>query len=346
MLLTIDKKAATEAEAKKILAQSYTFCATDKPYGVPVLILRPETFNVKGQPDDIGNVQSQYHSRLSRFLRKIGEDQGVGQSLLRESSNGRTIVSTTNTLIAARLDENYMYASCKAITKGGFAQNADHYTPRAYQAPSFAIIQAPRKDLDGVKRLAYMLDAEKVNLAPDLPGMAAQWQFLDLWHEVGHAAGAGEAQTEKMAAVMCRKAFNDASFLQAEADIRYVKAILFSDDEEVRERYGWGMGQAVDEICALSDAEIDALSDEDIRDMRHERYDARGAITQKIGAALRQDIGADKMNGNHLAEIASAAENLLSGAFKNAAQKEKQVIERFHLAVTRLSQGARGYKPV
>lgn len=345
MLLTIDKKATTEAEAADILARSYVFCARNKPYGVPVLILRPETFNVKGQPDDIGNVQSQYHSRLSRFLRKIGEDQGAGQSLLRESSNGRTIIDTTRTLIAACQDDGYMYASCKAIAASGFAQNADYYAPGAYRAPSFAIIQAPRKDLDGVKRLSYMLDAERVNLAADMPGMAAQWQFLDLWHEVGHAAGAGEAQTEKMAAALCRKAFNDVSFLQVEADIRYTKAVLFSDDREVRERYGWGMGQAVDEICALSAAEIDALSDEDIRDMRFERYDARGNITRKLGAALREDVGADKMNGNYLPEIAVAAKKLLSGAFKNAAQDEKDVIMRFHLAVSRLAQGKRGYQP-
>jgi len=44
MLLSIEKKAVNEADAWKLLRQSY---ALPKPFGVPTLVLHPEDFESK-----------------------------------------------------------------------------------------------------------------------------------------------------------------------------------------------------------------------------------------------------------------------------------------------------------
>lgn len=333
MLITTSKKAVTEDDAQRILDESYSFCEQHSPYDVPVLILRPEEFAdcVDGTPIDYGNVQSLYAQRLSVFLKSHNLSD---TSMLRSLTNGRQINPVTVNLVNANRDKDVMYSGIFSSASGN----------GKLQAP-FAVIQAPKATMTAKDRLAYMLDMEVANLASSYPGAPAHWQFLDLWHEIGHATGAGEPQTDKMAAILARKAFADASFLQMEADIRYAKAVLYSHDKYIVNEYGWGMGDAIEDVLAMPEQAITDITSSEIKNMRADAYNSFSSDVRHVGRMLRAEIGKKHFVADHLPDIARTTTSLLrKGVFGEAASKRYEIASRFALAAERLSQGNDAYK--
>lgn len=334
MLITTSKKAVTEDDAQKILDESYSFCEQQSPYNVPVLILRPEEFadHVEGSPSDYGNVQAAFAHRLSDFL---GHYRISDDSMLRKLSNGREISQVTSNIVRANRYDDVMYSG---IYSSASAQGKK-------DAP-FAVIQAPKSSMTARSRLAYILEIDDSQLAASYPGDPAQWQFLDLWHEIGHATGAGEPQTDKMAAILARKVFNDSSFLHMEADIRYAKAVLYFDDKYIVKEYGWGMGDAIEDVLAMPEQAIKDITPEQVKALRLENYDSFSKDVQRVGRLIKAEVGKAHFSGNHLDQIAKVVRSmLLIQAFGDATSKSHNIASRFALAAERLSQGGKAYAP-
>ncbi len=172
---------------------------------------------------------------------------------------------------------------------------------------------------------------------------------MALWHEIGHGTGAEEPQTETMAAIVTRKAFEESTCLSAFADLRAHRAVLRHDnidkDSHImvpeREVYGWPMVEVDDYIAQLSQETIDAMSEEDVMNIRHQPFAHLGNSVRMVAALLRDNFEEAWVTGD-LKQLGTAA-----GEIKNSPilkDDEKQIAARFQLACERLYYGAPAYE--
>ncbi|MDB5490786.1 MAG: hypothetical protein JWO78_635, partial [Micavibrio sp.] len=246
MLLSIARKAVTEEDAAKILADTF---AIPRPFGVPTLVLRQENLPDKMTVEKNTSKRTALLRALNPFvkfysdaelpadaegtllrilfkraLEQHGMDAHATDTLDRILSRQKSLCKFLKTGLASNFN-----ALCLPYPHRKFPSHAHHYA-KDYKEPLFSIVIAPRSTADGQKMMKEICG----NLAQPrnpLPGYASQWQTFILWHEYAHGCGADETQADTMAAIICRKAFADQRFMTAWADIRAFDVIQKSADE-------------------------------------------------------------------------------------------------------------------
>lgn len=323
-LLRVHRKAADETDARKLVKATYRL--TD-PFGVPTLFLRPEEF---------GGLNKLFvFNKVRRALKSFEKNKG-----LRNLSNDiGLIINTSITLSKSLTPEKDGGAHCFWIW-GNCPHHAHHYEPGDYDNPYAAIICSPleTQNIEKLSRLATKSFSAFV--ASNLPCTDSEEQFYTLWHELGHAAGGFEPQAETTAAVMSRKSFTNTSFLTVQSDFRAFHAVNTHSDNKRVKTYGWPMVDALDYIRSIPEEAIDAITSEQVKQLRHLRFEYHATALQQAGRLVKEE--GLRLNRVDYPEI---VRNILSNN-DNASLDPvvTSILMRFSLAANRLTAGAKAYK--
>lgn len=176
------------------------------------------------------------------------------------------------------------------------------------------------------------------------PGHDAQHNTFNLWHEYAHGlCGKHEPLCDHIAALFCRRAFADPTFLQVEADLRAVDMALLCDEGEVFiTRYGWPCVAAIDSVIAMPqpprDAEI-AARIATIHDMpQHFMPDAVMAVGETFLRRAQNAIS----DGNWSVMADQAAAMVRKNVFTEP--DAVMIARRLALAMRRLTTGTPAYR--
>lgn len=109
--------------------------------------------------------------------------------------------------------------------------------------------------------------------APPLLDDYSAWHFLVHAHERSHTIGADEPQADKMAAILCRKKFNDTGAVAIMADMRmmdcartaimtyYVRKDVRGGAMDNLHLYGYPTVEACDLVLSMPQDDIDSMTD-------------------------------------------------------------------------------------
>ncbi|HEY8190297.1 MAG TPA: hypothetical protein VIF12_06395 [Micavibrio sp.] len=176
---------------------------------------------------------------------------------------------------------------------------------------------------------------------PDYPGFNAQWNFMHLWHEIGHGlSDTSEAGADEVSALVCRHAFQDCAFLAVHADLRAAATLLSGDSFP---DYKWPCVEAIDSTLAMKGPapwnEIQAIGEL----ARTAPHDNRTDSVQFVAWNLCQAAPMAFSFNKDLGQMATVCDQLLqNNVFKDAQQR--RIAARFALAARRLSIGILAYK--
>lgn len=361
-IIQIDKKAVTEEDARAILDATY---GLKDPLGIPTLFLRPEQFSphwlerwppfLKAALKDTvavsDKIENEVKHAVDDFLKsgaldQLGRIDGAVSRVHLQAATDKYASAIAQTRLNPHLDRAVTYIQYVDLRK---PQHSDSFD---YESPLHATIIAPHANVTAYNVIHNMIEGAK-GLAQDLPGTNAQFQFNQLWHEIGHGVGADEPQTESIAAVMTRRAINGTAVLEVSADARAVRSIFRHamdrrDSREMsrivpeREKYGWPMVEVNDHIATLPEETIATLTEDQIIAMRFQPFDHKGETVKQVADALKAaDSRGYRTRDLHTLEQ-TAQKILKSGALD---ANGHQILERFQLATHRLTIGIAAYMP-
>ena len=338
--IQIDKKAATDAEAQALLDQTY---ALFDPLGTPTLFIRPEDFPIQSTDAIIfSNLASvsktdfkrAEHSRINKLVSKKME---VFKPLdLSDSFSG----------IAKKLDRDIVNSQLKPndlsvdlaynIRLSKFAETAEQYDHQKYIQPSFSVVfsSPSRSTLSNI--LAHFKIDSKVSI-----GTSSQLRFIALWHEIAHGTGAGEPQADIIMATLTRQAFEDNQMITVFADLRAFDALLQA--KKKAERYGWPMVEANDYILRLPEGMINSMSEQNIKDMRFQKFDHLADTVFEVSDMLKEQV-VEKLHTRNLLGLSLAAQELREDMNISLTNNQMQILTRFELATRRLHHGEAAYQ--
>ena len=327
-LLKIDRKAITDEDAQKLVDDTYQL---SNPLSVPTLFIRPENYE-----EYKGGLRIYLKQALWSSIEPFIINSGYKGD---DANYNDEEIDSLTTNISQSLDPAYAKAACLAFNDVCYSR-AHHYETFDYEGPTCSIVASPRRS-QNIQNLA----AEAVNpfqgiLASDLPVSDAQLQFYTLWHEIGHGVGADEPQTEFISATMISKAFESTNWLAVLADMRAVRALEKSDDNDQNEKYGWPMVEVLDYARKTSD-KLSALNEDDIIALRFLRFEYNKNAVQQATEFISAH--------SHIiqnADIAEVTKDLLDNAeLINILDPEiRAIVLRFSLAVQRLNIGPEAYE--
>lgn len=299
--------------------------ALGDPLGRPTLVIEPETY---GQMSE-RKISASVAVRLSRFFNKAGKGNGADLESLKRQSNW-----IAPTVARSAADRNYADAHC--------------WYPDAVngEAPLCSVVIAPRRNVEFRKTVATYLNTPAASLSlPDVD--PAEYQFLGLWHEYAHTAGANEPQADTLAAVMFTKAFPDKAraTLTAYSDYRAIDAFLSRDNwasfgMDRLAIYGWPMVEAVDSVINIDSDKLAAATPQDLKQIglgKTFQWHAEAArdTFQSIDTRFqRQSPTQDYLHSSHL--IGRMIED---GGFDHIDEKALAIASRLRLAFERLGGG-------
>lgn len=277
-MFVFSRKALTEADASKILAQAF---ACKKPFGIPTITLLQELLPPReALPEICSDGDIPYGSdgkTLSDIYKETCDqldDQNDTDYLETHLSQHHLI---ERIIRDSGPDIRLRSYACVVMMKG-MDNWADHYASEQYIPPILNRILAPSQTYtaeDFCVHALFFIYTDKKDIAP-LPGTPSQWGFANLIHEYGHGAGAGEAQTEMMMSIISRQVFRNTSFLLARADMRMIRAVCIDyengNSKEDLENYGFPVVEAMDEVIILDQGTIDAMTEQDIIALRHRKF--------------------------------------------------------------------------
>jgi hypothetical protein len=138
------------------------------------------------------------------------------------------------------------------------------------------------------------------------------------------------------------QSFADQRFINAWADSRAYMAMLAAKTPEHAEknRYHWGIVEAIDGVMALDQGLIDAMPEDDIRDMRFLQSPNRHTPLYRVSAAIHTERAVRTPLGNTTFFDCTLA-LLNRGAFRD--KEEQKIAGRFLLACARLTIGGPAY---
>jgi hypothetical protein len=213
--------------------------------------------------------------------------------------------------------------------------------------------------------LLRVIDVFRKNSSPLLNDFLS-WNYLHHAHERAHVIGANEPQADKIAAVLCRKHFKDSTSVAIMSDIRSLDALRLGARFYASKKfenasintlinYGYPPVEANDAVLAMPQEKIDAMTDDDIKRLRHERYEnpiyqvkSLGKVaTQKSFPYLKPNKIGQMILSSHINDIAEGAALLAQKIDASANDPKVGVIaHRFALATKRLAEGAPAYAAV
>lgn len=358
--LQIDKKAVSEAEGQAILEQTYSL---QDPLGTPTLFLNPDDFSphwLERAPKLLralygnevpysGKIKGEIHDRIDDFI-----DQGVFDDL--DAAELENVVQKlhkgaeelSGVISAARLNPN----EPKMTTRIHFRDvvKAHHFPEDEYDPPIRGVVVTPQSTVSA-EMIGQYFAGNKVKTGTAMPGTNAQHQFNITWHEVGHGTGAGEPQTELMAALITRKAFEDTAMLSLNADGRAVRAMFQQANKRPdimsstgftseRNKYGWPMVEVNDFAARLSAQSVDGLDEETIKSMRFQKFDHQGGHIKGASDALKWEDN-NAFANRDLQTLGVIASGLAEK--RSTPPEHAQIYARFALACERLLEGSPAY---
>ncbi len=332
--ITIDKKAVTQEDGAALLEQTY---ALSDPFGVPVGQVRPDDF----EPFDTNlSAYAQYKLRIrnvikvepiaKKYIYNVSEESRPYIDMSTEKTIAQLVVALHDPMIGYK-------ANARPYYEKGFGGHAHNYDPKTYKPPRSAIIFTPSLHASGTGMVSFFLNTV---LEKPLPGSNEQWQFKTAWHEIAHAAGAGEPQAEVISAVVDRKAFENSDEIRVWADYRALGSV-FCEDARVLQKYGWPMVEANDYIAGLSDAAVDCLDEVQIRDIRFQKFDHLAESVHNVGVKLKRAAGVEAFGSRDFGALQQSALEVRRG--KGLGEVERRILTRFALACQRISTGVDAY---
>ena len=332
-MLQVTKRAASEAEARAILDASYQ---VQSPFGVPILLVDPADYARKsfmGIPLPRLGLKNRVHKELEQVLAQCTAP------VANESGKVKLIDDRGYFTYSPEQLKNKIVWAIKD-------SEIDKVEPVAFAMPNDAprvSVTIHREATDIANQTMHIVLGANRGKTLDYPGYDAQYSFMSLWHEHAHSvSGTNEAGAEKIAALMCRYAFEDCTFMAVQADMRAVHAILRYKDEHMQNTYGWPCAEVLDEALAL---ETPPTWDE-IRKLGETSYDtphaARFETIKKIGHTFNMKTGIPFLFRD-LKGMADVAEECLKEDTLTTPE-ERSIAERFALAARRLSIGKAAYQ--
>lgn len=327
-MLTVTKQAATEAECEAILTASYQ---VDKPFSVPVLILDPLDFAPK---KFLG--LTYFGFALKRTVKKK----------LEKLLHGCEIPAPDQ--VDDMKARGYDIFSPERIKKATIANIKAHFIfKEKYMALALPVL-SPRFSIalhSRIKDAARVETEDALMITRPLtqyPGFDAQHNFNSLWHEIAHSvAGDNEAGADLTAALACRYAFRDCTFLHVQADLRAAHIVLASGNRKALENYGWACVEATETPLVLdrpvSAEDVRKAGESSYRVPRVDRTDSIIRVAQSLRHAAR--LAFEKRD---LRTLADTADRLLQNeTFADAEQR--MIASRFALAARRIEEGTPAY---
>ncbi len=357
--IQVDKKAITEEEGQALIEQTYGLMC---PLGTATMFIQPKDFEphwLEKLPTILQNplvgfsnnkdIRDQLTEQTRQFYLD-GHLSHLDSEPREEAVRGLhdDIKHNADLVLKSRLTPS-------EIKHMGALRHLDDYNPPhtikadAYKPPIRSVIMLPFEQVNGDVLHRRLLRQDETDVTPTRPGMNEQYHFNALWHEIGHGTGAEEPQTETIAAIVTRKAFEDSTCLSAFADLRAHRAVLRHDnidkDSHImvpeREVYGWPMVEVNDYIQGLPQETIDAMSEEDLINIRHQPFAHLGNSVRMVAALLRDNFEEAWVTGD-LKQLGTAAGEIKNSPFLK--DDEKQIAARFQLACERLYYGALAYE--
>jgi|GEM_PF-3667395 len=352
MFLTVRKKAATKADAQKLLTQSLTL---RNPFGIPTILVEQEKIRrgieVRSAfkkavtdkpvfPRYWGSLPyGEEGHNLNRYYRDVFNDPArfpaeQGAKLYKMATR---LLFDNDDLECIYIQDGFSEFSLvdRVRQHDGKIANPDEYQADQYIDPTSNIVVVAKHAVSGRRFLADLLMVPEKTVKP-MPGDHEQLKFFGLWHEYAHGTGAGEPQADMMAALMYRKFFKDQALLPMISDTRFIASVLQYDCTMMRTNY-YAMDEAIDFVIAMDQADIDAMSMDDIKAMRFKKFEKNEEAIVSAGSEL-EEAGVEAFNTCHLP--------LLEDLSKELAQKHAQsddptggVLQRFHRATRRLNIG-------
>lgn len=210
-------------------------------------------------------------------------------------------------------------------------------------------------------RLLQMLGVSRTDCVP-LMKENLSWNFLVHAHERAHTIGAQEPQADKIAAVLCRKNFKNSASVALMSDIRALHAVRTGvqsygsghQEASIEHQmtlmiYGYPPVEVSDSVLAMSQDKIEAMTDGDIGEFRHEQYHASVIQVLNLGKiAITTYLKAGQMilspSINDIAEGAALLAQKIDTSTNDP--KVGVIAHRFALATKRLAEGAPAYAAV
>ncbi len=364
-IIEIDEKAVTEEQGQEMIARTL---AMPDPLGIPTLFFNPDDFSphwLESLPGFLtnmlygaasnGRIEKEVRARIDEFETASGLSTDDASSLQPKAKEIAQII------LNAKLNPKDLHTAA-AWPQSEAAFPPHLLVPLAYQEPSRNAITISK--VETAEQMHASFFAKKPSDISTRPGPDSAYRFFTIWHEVGHGTGATEPQTETIAAIATRKAFADTAVLKAQADVRAVRAILrgknvedrdadsnrfgFEADEEDKRpevlQYGWPMVEANDYVAGLREETIDALDEQQIKQIRHQLFDHLGELVSHLSTLLEKQDPEAFRDADFAALDYTAAKYRKEAEQGGAGKDFMQILTRFQLAARRLHVGAPAYQ--
>ncbi len=330
-MLTITKKAATEAECNAILNASLQ---VEEPFSVPVIFIDPAEYAPQkflGLSFFFNRKADALKARLAAFAEKCDRpDPDTMKDLEGRDFDTRSIVQISNSVLGT-LRAHFAYRD------NHLACSFPVLSPRFSVTLCTIAENAARAGVSDVLQTGAPL--------PDYPGFDSQYNFLWLWHETAHSvAGDNEAGAELTAALAARHAFEDCTFVNVWADMQVTNLILKYESPKALKDYGWSCVEALESALALETApDSDTVRNVGENSWRVPRFD-RSASILAVAECLHRTVGdSEWYKYRNLNRLADTTDHLIKENRFGTAE-EKMIAARFALATRRLATGTPAYQ--
>lgn len=356
MILVKRPEDINKINAGKLLKMSLKNSA---PLDVPTVILTPEQF--KGLSNKDGKILrfsrtdmlDVLESRLKNVFNNssyFSENQSkeIITKYLTEASEELMTQIVSNIVIPQHIQSGCVPFPFMGI-KGPFAHD---FNEKDYTDPKAAIVFTFCDNVDGKAYGESMMSLAPGEL-PEMPGTKEEWQFMLLWHEFAHTAGACEPQADKIAAIVTKQAFGKNDVIDALADQRMVTSILNYNKQINTEYYGLPLVESVDLISQTKQSEIDNVSRDTLKRIRFEKPNYQADKLRAVGNVLNQSLSdifetvKDNKKPIRLKDLKLIRDETTNALNNNAFKGDQdsiKIAKRLILAVDRLTEGKNAYK--
>lgn len=322
-MLNVTQKAATEAEANLILQESYNL---RRPLGVPTMHIDPANYAPEfliTALTEYGDVREAVIDHIERFLMTdvgLPYDQCLDHLELPEQQ--KKILDIVNK-ISSVLNRSSLVAHafvCEEL--------------------NYNIVLCPRSPNVAARVMTASLGMKEEFVA-DMPGNDAEWNFIKLWHEIGHGYfGAREDKADKVSAHVYRYAHENLGPLLALSDVRTAQAVMWYDRDRFSQKYGWPLVRILDKAIQMDAPQSWQQVLKGIKEFDSPNDHRRD--TQEIGFRL-QAAAETAFQNRDFELLALAADKMIyQGNLSNDTQV--RLTQRFSIAAQRLSIGRRAYE--
>lgn len=302
---------------------------------MPTLIIHPEDF--EGESEDA--IRKKVSATAGEFFNRVTGDSENADKLSKAFS------------------ANYNYIPDYTVYSAGHRDYSDAHNATLDDGAGHqcSIIVAPRANIS-FSKAASDLTGVKQEVFDRLPVSSSQQRLLTYWHELAHGTKAGEAQADKMSAIIYRKASADTRPLQVRADLRALDAVFTHDrfmgnnPNFPRARiYGWQPVDAIDSVVDMQAGQIGQMNEQAVKELSQKglsekELDVQVAALHKVGNRLNNAMG-EAMRKRDLPAIADGLQDLLAGGEFMDDPEALRVALRFLLAAERVSTGQYGPAP-